>query len=75
MTFHLLKSTGKQFGAVGGSLPLLLSIRVGSLINPSALVTYEECDDDSTSKNIIDLLGILIYNKYIYISTVINEMY
>lgn len=52
------RENGRKFGAVSGLLPLLVSIRVGTLIPPTVLVSYEESLDDSLNRHIIDMLGV-----------------
>ena len=52
------KATMRKFGAVAGSMPLLVSVRVGTLTPPSVLVSYEESLDDTLNKHIVDMLGV-----------------
>jgi len=52
------KTASRKFGSVVGPLPLLLSVRVGTLIPPTILVSYEESLDDTLNTHIIDMLGV-----------------
>jgi hypothetical protein len=52
------RATARKFGAVVGPLPLLVSVRAGTLIPPTILVSYEDSLDETLNKHIVDMLGV-----------------